>query len=37
MRMYRAAIFAARTDQARVGDLYGYNAVLNEISGSVEG
>lgn len=37
MRMYRAAILAARTDQARVGDLYGYNAVLNEISGSVEG
>ena len=37
MRMYRAAILAARTDQARVGDLYGYNAVLNEISGNVEG
>lgn len=36
MRMYRAAILAARTDQARVGDLYGYNAVLNEISGNVE-
>lgn len=37
MRMYRAAILAARTDQARVGDLYGYNATLNEIAERTEG
>ena len=35
--MYRAAILAARTDSARVGDLYGYNATLNEIAERVEG
>ena len=37
MQMYRAAILAARTDSARVGDLYGYNATLNEIAERVEG
>lgn len=37
MQMYRAAILAARIDSARVGDLYGYNATLNEIAERVEG
>lgn len=32
VKMYRAAILAARTDQARIGDLFGYNAVLNEVA-----
>lgn len=32
LQMYRASILAARTDSSRVGDLYGYNATLNEIA-----
>ena len=32
IQMYRAAILAARTDSARIGDLFGYNATLNEIA-----
>ena len=30
--MYRAAILAARTDSARIGDLFGYNATLNDVA-----
>lgn len=37
MQMYRAAILAARTDSARIGDLYGYNATLNEVAKRIEG
>lgn len=37
MQMYRSAILAARTDSARVGDLYGYNATLNEVAKKIEG
>ena len=32
MQMYRAAILAARTDSARIGDLFGYNATLNDVA-----
>ena len=32
MEMYRASILGARTDQAQQGDLFGYNATLNEVS-----
>ena len=35
--MYRAAILAARTDSARIGDLYGYNATLNEVAKKIDG
>lgn len=37
LEMYKAAILAARTDEARAGDIFGYNATLNEVSKKVEG
>lgn len=37
LQMYRASILAARTDSSGVGNLYGYNATLNEIAERVDG
>lgn len=37
MKMYRAAILAARTDTSRIGDLFGYNATLNEVADKIQG
>lgn len=36
IHMYRAAILAAKTDDAKLGDIFGYNATVNEVSGTQE-
>lgn len=37
MEMYQAAIRGARTDNASLDNIFGYNATLNEVSSKVEG
>ena len=37
IKMYKAAILAARTDSVGVNDLYGYNATLNEVAHKMQG
>lgn len=37
MQMYQAAIRGARTDNASLDNIFGYNATLNEVSTKVEG
>lgn len=37
LELYQAAIKAARTDNAGLNNLFGFNATLNEVSGRVEG
>lgn len=37
MRLYAAAIKAARTDNANFDNLFGFNATLNEVSAKIEG
>lgn len=37
LELYRAAIVAARTDNVNIGNLFGFNATLNEVASKVEG
>lgn len=37
MELYQASILGARTDAANLGNIFGYNATLNEVAAKVEG
>ena len=37
LQLYKAAITAARTDNANIGNLFGFNATLNEVASKVKG
>lgn len=37
LELYQASIRGARTDGANLGNIFGYNATLNEVAGKIEG